>query len=241
VITSDNGMPYPRGKCNLYDWGVRMPLAIAWPGKIPADRVITDFVSLTDLAPTFLEAAGVPMPKEMTGRSLLPTLLSGKGGQVEKDRDRVFFGRERHDTFRKENGHPVGYPMRAVRTRQFLFIRNFKPDRFPSGDSVSTNQDNDRGPAKTFVVSHKTDPAVAPAYSRAYEKRPAEELYDLLKDPGQTTNVAGEDAYAQRRSELRAELGRWMIRMNDPRRPGSPNPDVFDSYPVYTRPRGKQK
>ena len=67
VVTSDNGMPYPRGKCNLYDWGTRMPLAIGWLGRIPPDRVIDDFVSLTDLAPTFLEAAGLPIPKAMTG------------------------------------------------------------------------------------------------------------------------------------------------------------------------------
>ena len=118
VVTSDNGMPYPRGKCSLYDWGTREPLAIAWPGKIPPDRVIDDFVSLTDLAPTFLEAAGVPIPAEMTGRSLLPMLLSDRSGRVEKDRDRVFFGRERHDSYRLENGHPVGYPMRALRTEQ---------------------------------------------------------------------------------------------------------------------------
>jgi N-sulfoglucosamine sulfohydrolase len=63
AVTSDNGMPYPRGKCSLYDWGTREPLAIAWPGRIAPGRMIDDFVSLTDLAPTFLEAAGVPSPK----------------------------------------------------------------------------------------------------------------------------------------------------------------------------------
>lgn len=239
VVTSDNGMPYPRGKCNLYDWGTRMPLAIAWPGKIPPNRVIADFVSLTDLAPTFLEAAGVSIPTEMTGRSLLPSLRSPKSGRVEKDRDRVFFGRERHDTFRTENGQPVGYPMRGVRTAEFLFIRNFKPDRIPSGDSTSTNQDNDRGPAKTFVVTHKTEPAIDPYYRRAYGKRPAEELYDLSKDPGQTNNVAGSPGYDGDQSQMRKTLEEWMTRMNDPRRPGSPDPDVFDKYPVYSRPRGR--
>lgn len=236
VVTSDNGMPFPRAKCNLYDWGTRMPLAIAWPGKIPPNRLITDFVSLTDLAPTFLEAAGVPIPNEMTGRSLLPALLSEKSGRVEEDRDRVFFGRERHDRFRIEDGQSVGYPSRGVRNAQFLYIRNFKPDRVPGGDSPDVNEDNDRGPAKSFLVTNKTDPAVEPFYTRAYAKRPAEELYDLSSDPGQVNNVAGESAYAGPQSELRAELDKWMTQINDPRRPGSDNPDIFDSYPFYRGP-----
>ncbi len=237
VVTSDNGMPYPRGKCSLYDWGTRMPLVIAWPGKIPPNRVIDDFVRLTDLAPTFLEAAGVPRPKEMTGRSLWPMLLSDRSGRVETDRDHVFFGRERHDSYRLENGQPVGFPMRAVRTEQFLYIRNFKPERLPAGDNPQKNQDNDQGPAKTSVVTHENDPAFRPFYLRAYGRRPAEELYDLAKDPGQLTNVAGTAAYSSAQSRLQTELDRWMTAMNDPRRPHSPDPDIFDRYPIRQRPR----
>lgn len=237
AVTSDNGMPYPRGKCSLYDWGTREPLAIAWPGKIPPNRVIDDFVSLTDLAPTFLEAAGVPRPAEMTGRSLLPMLLSDCRGRVEKDRDRVFFGRERHDSYRREDGQPVGYPMRALRTGQFLYIRNFKPERFPCGDDPEKNQDNDRGPAKTFVVTHKEDPAIKPFYDRAYGRRPAEELYDLAKDPDQLHNLAGDAAYTQTQTQLRAELDRRMTELNDPRRVEGKDPDVFDRYPIRQRPR----
>lgn len=239
VITSDNGMPYPRAKCNLYDWGTRMPLAISWPGKIPAGRVIDDFVSLPDLAPTFLEAAGVAVPKEMTGRSLLPMLTSNKGGKVEPDRDHAFFGRERHDVFREEDGRPVGYPSRGVRTEKFLYIRNFKPDRIPGGDSPTQNQDNDQGPAKTYVVTHQNDPAVKPYYDRAYAKRPAEELYDLAKDPQQHTNVAADPAYAAWVKEMRGLLDREMTALDDPRRPGGENPDVFDSYPVHREARRK--
>jgi N-sulfoglucosamine sulfohydrolase len=237
AITSDNGMPYPRAKCSLYDWGTREPLAIAWPGKIPPNRVIDDFVSLTDLAPTFLEAAGVPRPAEMTGRSLLPTLLSHRSGRVETDRDRVFVGRERHDSYRLEDDRPVGYPMRALRTDKYLYIRNFKPDRFPCGDDPNRNQDNDRGPAKTFVVTHKDDPATRAFYDRAYGRRPAEELYDLAKDPGQLRNVAADAAHAQTRAQLQAELNRWMTELKDPRRPDSPDSDVFDRYPIRQRPR----
>ena len=157
----------------------------------------------------------------------MPILLSKKTGRIEKNRGRVFFGRERHDSNRIENGHPAGYPMRGIRTGQFLYIRNLKPDRFPSGDDPAKNQDNDRGPAKTFVVTHKDDPAIKPFYERAYGKRPAEELYDLAKDPGQLNNVAADPAYKKTRSKLQSELNQWMATVNDPRRPGGSDPDIF--------------
>lgn len=235
VVTSDNGMPFPRGKCNLYDAGTRMPLAIQWPAKVKGGRVVTDFISHTDFAPTFLEAAGLKPPAEMTGRSLLQLLTGTKSGRVEAQRDKAFFGRERHDVFRLEQGLPVGYPMRAVRTDDFLYIRNFKPERMPAGDNTEKNQDNDRGPSKTFVAEYKDDPKVRPFYQLAYGKRPAEELYDLRKDPYQLNNIAGETQYAAEQKRLRAELNGWMRRMNDPRAlPGTAG-DVFDRYPVYTR------
>ena len=237
VITSDNGMPFPRGKCQLYDWGTRMPLAFSWGGHIPPNRVVTDMVSLTDLAPTFLDVAGLPIPKEMTGKSLLPILISNQQGRIEKNRDQVFFGRERHDTFRRQDGLILGYPMRAIRTDDYLYIRNFKPDRIPSGDIPTKNQDNDRGPAKAFVVGHKDDEAVRPYYQRAYGVRPAEELYDLAKDPKQWNNVALDEAYETTLVKMRLRLDTRMTALEDPRRPHGPHPDVFDTYPTYSRPR----
>jgi N-sulfoglucosamine sulfohydrolase len=96
VVTSDNGMPFPRCKSNLYDLGTRVPLAIRWPAKLAGNRRVDDLVSLIDLAPTFLQAAGVRPPSDMTGKSVLGLLLSGKSGRVEPHRDRVFTGKERH-------------------------------------------------------------------------------------------------------------------------------------------------
>ena len=148
VVTSDNGMPFPRAKTNLYDSGTRMPLAISWPAAVPGGRVVDDFVSHTDFAPTFLAAAGLAIPESMSGRSLLPLLQSKKAGIVEKERDRVFTGRERHTQMRAGG---VGYPMRAIRTRDFLYIRNYETDRWPSGDPPNFG-DIDNGPSKEFVV-----------------------------------------------------------------------------------------
>ena len=87
------------------------------------------------------------------------------------------------------------------------------------------------------MVTHKDDPATKPFYDRAYGHRPAEELYDLAKDPGQLRNLAGDAAYAQTRAQLRAELDRRMTELKDPRRPQGPDPDVFDRYPIRQRPR----
>ena len=106
VVTSDNGLPFPRCKANLYDLGTHVPLAIRWPGKIKAGRVVDDFVSLQDLAPTFMEIAGVKPPAAMTGRSLLDVLTSEKNGQVDSKRDKVFIGRERHNWCRKKKEVP---------------------------------------------------------------------------------------------------------------------------------------
>jgi len=84
VMTGDNGMPFPRCKMNVYDWGVRVPLVITWKARIPAGRISDDFVSFIDIAPTILEAAGVPVPREMTGRSLLPMLMSNRSGAMDE-------------------------------------------------------------------------------------------------------------------------------------------------------------
>jgi uncharacterized sulfatase len=230
VITSDNGMPLSL-VMTLYDWGTRMPLAMCWPAKVKGGRVVSDFVSFTDFAPTFLEAAGLKPGKDMTGRSLLLLLTTGQSGRVDKQRDRTYTGRERHDDFRKENNQPVGYPMRAVRTDDFLYIRNFRPERVPSADTPDRHTDNDPGPTKAFLAGHRDDPKFRRFHQLAYGPRPREELYDLRTDPGQLVNVAARPEYAAAKNRLAADLDRWMREMGDPRATG--NGDMFDTCPYY--------
>ncbi|RLD70649.1 MAG: heparan N-sulfatase, partial [Bacteroidetes bacterium] len=119
VVTSDNGMPFPKAKSNLYEYGTRMPLAIMWPSRIKKGRTVDDLVSLTDLAATYLEAAGIPVPKEMTSKSLMPILLSEESGFIDPDRTAVYTARERHGWTQK-NGEI--YAMRAIRTNEYLYI-----------------------------------------------------------------------------------------------------------------------
>jgi N-sulfoglucosamine sulfohydrolase len=233
VITSDNGWPFPRSKANLYDSGTRVPLAVRWPERIRPGRTLEDFVNLADLAPTFLEAAGVKPPAEMTGRSLLG-LLTGR--EKPGTRNQVFVERERHAHVRKGN---LSYPARAVRTRDFLYIRNFRPERWPAGDpelvhSVGPFGDCDDSPSKQLILHWRSDPPFVRYFERAFAKRPAEELYDLRSDPAQLDNVAERREYAAALADCRARLERWMKDTDDPR--SSSDDDRWDGYPYFGPP-----
>ncbi|MHC4995985.1 MAG: sulfatase family protein, partial [Planctomycetota bacterium] len=131
VFCSDNGWQMPRGLANLYDFGTRVPLVISWPGKIRGGRVADELVYLNDLAPTFLDLADVKIPEEMTAASLRRILLPEGSGVAPPIRDAVVLARERH-AYCREGG--LGYPGRAIRTRDYLYIRNYEPDRWPAGD-----------------------------------------------------------------------------------------------------------
>ncbi|WP_425617584.1 sulfatase-like hydrolase/transferase [Anatilimnocola sp. NA78] len=233
VVSGDHGPPgFPHGKCNLYDFGSNVSLAIRWGGA-KSGRVVDDLVSLTDLAPTFLEAAGQPIPERMTGHSLVKLLKSDKSGQVEPERNAVFIGRERHVENARADFMP--YPQRAIRTHDYLYIINFKPDRWPLGDPYRLDGDNvptateiteetrvtlpdeDAGPAKAWLVGVRNDPKWKAHFDWVYGKRPREELYDLRKDPHQLKNVAADAAYAQARAKMEEQLLGELRRTGDPR------------------------
>lgn len=229
VISGDNGWPFPRSKANLYDSGTRQPFAVRWPERFKGGRTIDPFVSLTDLAPTFLDAAGLKPLREMTGRSIVP-LLAGK---TQRGRDMVFVERERHANVRKGD---LGYPARAVRTKDYLYIRNFRPDRWPAGDpemwfSVGPFGDCDGSPSKEFIQAHRDDPEFGKFFRMGFEKRPAEELYDLSRDPEQIVNIAGLSKYSAAKKKLRGKLDNWMKETKDPR--ATSDDDPWDSYPYF--------
>jgi N-sulfoglucosamine sulfohydrolase len=247
AVSGDHGIPgFPNGKCNLYDFGAAVPLAIRWPGKAPAGRVVDDFVSLPDLAPTFLEAAGEKPLDVMTGRSLVSVLASEKSGQVDKSRDAVFVGRERHVAAARTGNLP--YPQRAIRTKDFLYIRNFKPDRWPMGigpghgvpaapmpslDLLTNNTfaafgDLDASPTKAWIATHPKQED-GRFFNIAFGRRPEEELFDLRIDADQTKNVANEEAYSAVRQELSTRLMTVLKETGDPRVTGDGT--TFDKPP----------
>jgi arylsulfatase A-like enzyme len=235
IFTSDNGMPFPRAKANLYDAGTRMPLAMRWPARIKSGQIIDVFVNLYELAPTVLEAAGVKPPSQMAGRSLLPLVA----GEKQDGRDMVFLERERHANVRKSD---LSYPIRAVRTSDFLYLRNLRPDRWPGGDpemwkAVGEFGDCDPSPSKDFILAHRSDPGVSHSFQLCFGKRHAEELYDLSNDPGQTNNVAAKPEYAEAQKKLRRVLDDWMTETGDPRL--KPEDDRWDKFPYYGNTQGE--
>ncbi len=231
VMSGDNGWPFPRCKANVYDGGTRQPLAVRWPARVPGGRVLDDFVNLMDLAPTFLEAAGQPVPPEMTGRSIVGLLT---GAKKPGSRQTVFVERERHANVRRGD---LSYPIRAIRTPEFLYIRNFRPDLWPAGDpemwkAVGPFGDCDDGLTKQYILAHRDEPDVQPLFQLCFGKRPAEELYDVKADPDQLHNLADQAAYADTQQKLRAQLDHWMRDTADPRAI-NPTDDRWDKYPYY--------
>ncbi len=255
VVTGDNGLPFPRCKSNLYDTGTATPLAICWGDKVRTGRVVEDFISLCDLAPTFLDVAGLIPHAQMTGRSILPVLMSDKSGNIDPKRNHILTGIERHDPAQPAPSE-AGYPIRAIRTHEFLYIRNFKPEFYPAGiegrcgrdtlhrpgkapprlipdsswqpDSFWPFSNIDPGPTKQYMMDHRDDPEVKPLFALAVAKRPAEELYVLARDPGQLKNVADDPAYAKVKNKLSKRLLTELRETGDPRLLGGG--DKFDEY-----------
>lgn len=237
ILSGDHGMPgFPGGKCNLYDFGTGVELIALMPGG-KGGRVVEDFVNLMDLAPTFLEAAGVKVPGGIDGRSILPQLKSEKSGWVDPTRDRVITGRERHVESARTGGLP--YPMRALRTKDFLYIRNFKPERWPMGEPLAvtdvftppakqlasntrlTFPDMDASPTKAWLIQNRRDAQWKWHYDYAFSLRPGEELYDLAADPHQIKNLAASHSYAERKAEMSSQLMALLQQSGDPRVTGS--------------------
>lgn len=225
LVTSDNGMPFPRVKGHMFEDACHMPMVIRW-GAAKGGRVVEDFVSFVDFAPTFLEAAGLAPHAQMSGRSLMNLLRADAAGQVDPARDHVILGRERTDLGRPDD---VGYPVRVLRTKDFWYSRNFEPDRWPSGNPETNYMDVDDSPTKRLVVQGEKTAEGRKYFDLAFGKRPAEELYDLRKDPACVNNVAADPQNAAVKSRLWAQLEGELRRHQDPRIVGDGS--VFDRYP----------
>jgi N-sulfoglucosamine sulfohydrolase len=225
VVTSDNGMEFSRAKPTLYEYGVRVPLAIYWSKLAKPGRTVDDFVLLTDIAPTFLSAAGIAVPDAMTGSSLLPIFNSGTAGQVEPQRDAVVVGYERHAGNIREGN--LTYPSRALYTRDFTYIKNYFPERWPVGDPPRYVES-----IPMLLQDPATHQFLEPYFSRITAKRPAEELYDLRTDPYQLQNVIDDPDYADALGDLRARLTAHLVQTQDPVELSGK--DIFSHYTYHS-------
>ncbi|MBW3538943.1 MAG: sulfatase [Planctomycetes bacterium] len=230
IVTSDHGMPFPRVKGYAYHDSNHIPLAVRWPRGVKSPgRAIDDFVDFTDLAATILDVAEIAeqdsgmMP--VTGKSWRPIFESDRSGQVVAQRDHVLIGKERTDVGRP---HDWGYPIRGIVTRDFLYLRNYEPSRWPAGNPETGYLDTDGSPTKTVILERGRQDRSDRYWQFNFGLRPADELYDLTGDTDCVHNLAADARHTGRVRALRERMEAALREQNDPRMFGRGH--VFDEY-----------
>jgi len=228
VVTADNGMPFPRIKGQEYEMSNHLPMAIMWADGIKhPGRTIEDLVSFIDLAPTYLEVAGVdwrdsgmaPTP----GKSLTPFF-----GEIQAQPHREFLliGKERHDVGRPND---AGYPIRGIVQGPFLLIRNYKTDRWPAGNPETGYLNTDGSPTKTEILNARRKGRDDAHWQLAFGLRPEYEMFNIETDRECLSNIADATRYAGVRAQMEKTMNQSLRTEGDPRVLG--NGDVFDEYP----------
>jgi len=202
-----------------------------WPKKIrKKNRKIEDYVSFTDFAPTILELTGLDPEKSgmypVSGKSLTDLLLSKKSGKINPERDHVLIGKERHDVGRPDN---QGYPVRGIIQGDYLYLRNFKPERWPAGNPETGYLNTDGSPTKTVLLNTLGTPDEY-YWCLNFGKRPEEELYNIKEDPECMENLSESAAHKSIKEELYQKMKEELLLQSDPRIAGEG--DIFDEYPV---------
>lgn len=210
MFWSDHGAGFPRAKRWATEAGLRVPLLMRWPGRIPAGHSRPDVVHLADIAPTVLELAGVPVPEHMQMRPL----LTADGADVVHH-GLAFGGRDRMDEQRDSS--------RTVRDARYRYIRHRHPDRSPFqwqhfAEKFSTWQDlrvRVNAEARQRAAGHPQDQLTALQRAVTGPYKPSEELYDLETDPHETTNLAADPHHATVLEHLSGALDSWLAEVGD--------------------------
>ena len=224
LFISDNGRPFPRDKTTLYDSGIKTPFIVHWPGRIDTGSRCNRLVSSVDIAPTFLELAGLSTPKVFEGRSFLLLLRNPKKSI-------------RNFVFAERNWHDYEDRVRAVRNRRFKYIRNFYNDlpNTPPADVVRSVA------YREMIRLRKEDRLVDAQKNTFMQPRAREELYDVQADPFELKNLAADPAQAKRLKRFRRTLAKWQQETGDTE-PRFRTLDEFSredgqALPVRERPR----
>jgi N-sulfoglucosamine sulfohydrolase len=231
IVTADNGMPFPRTKGQAYEYSNHMPLAIMWDKGIKnPGREVYDFISSIDFAPTLLEVAGISQSAsemhKMEGISFSDIFSSRKKGFVDKNRNWVLIGKERHDVGRPDD---VGYPIRGIVKEGFLYLRNYEPERWPAGNPETGYLNCDASPTKSLILNLRRA-GISPEYWKlSFGKRVRDELYYIGSDPECLNNLANDPGYNAVKRRLSDQLYDELLQQNDPRINGEA--DIFDNYP----------
>lgn len=231
IQTSDHGMPFPRAKAQEYEYSNHVPMAAMWPKGIKnPGRTVNDMVSFIDLAPTFLELAGIPFEESgmhsSPGRSLTDILYSEKEGQVNPDRDIVLIGKERHDYSRPNN---QGYPIRGIVSDEYLYLYNYDISLWPAGNPEIGYLDIDGSPTKTEILRMFREGEDDSYWKLSMGKRQTpEEFFKISEDDECMTNLAYVEEYKETKEKMKTKMETMLKEQEDPRMFG--NGDVFNSY-----------
>lgn len=206
IFMGDNGHAFPHGKGSLFDPGLNVPCIARWPGRIRPGGASNNLLSGEDITPTFLEAAGVAPLKEMSGRSFLPLLT---GSASYKARDFIFAGRFPHGNanFTEKTKAATFDLARAARSANHKLIWNYTPYQ----EYLPVDSANDAS-WREMVAAHEAG-KLSPLIDKAYftRPRPVVQLFDLLKDPSELNNVAGQPEYAEIENQLKRALQEKMV------------------------------
>lgn len=254
VVTSDNGMSFPRAKANLYEYGIHMPLAICLPSQSTEQQTgkqkSTDaIVNLIDVTATIYDVCDVEPQMELSGTSLSDLLSDAPA----KERTATYSGRERHSSSRWNS---LSYPCRCVRTQDYLYIRNYTPERWPagtpqkyasakydaSGRLVESKlgpehggyHDIDACPTLSFMISQRNDEKIGPLFHLSVDKRPREELYDIRNDAACLTNLALSPSHAGDLAGMRKLLTDKLTETGDLRETDFESSHIWEQYPRYS-------
>ncbi len=231
IVTADNGMPFPRVKGMAYEYANHMPMAIMWGKGIKnPGRILNDYISFIDIAPTLLETASVKVSESgmqpVQGKSFTNLFYSRKNGKIDLTRDHVLIGQERHDVGRPDD---AGYPIRGIVKDGYFYIRNYKPDRWPAGNPETGYLNTDGSPAKTLILNMRRSGRSKKFWDLSFGKRAEEELYKIITDPQCMNNLAGKPELNSLKNTLSAQMEKELLEQSDPRMLG--NGDIFDKYP----------
>jgi N-sulfoglucosamine sulfohydrolase len=204
IFTSDQGAQWPFAKWTVYDAGIRVPLLIRWPGVITPGSATDAMVSLADIVPTFIEAAGGKAPEGLDGQSFLKVLRDS----AQSHRENIF---ATHTGDREWNRNPA----RCIRTARYKLILNLAPEiTYTTHIDLAKDHDGGREYWPSWEAEAKTDRRALAVIDR-YRNHPREEFYDLLTDPYEVHNLIGDQKYADIIADLRAKLAEWRKGQGD--------------------------
>ena len=204
VFTADQGPQWPFAKWSLYDYGIRAPLLIRWPGIVKAGSQTSAMVSHVDLVPTFIEMAGGSQPEEIDGKSFLQVLK----GNTDIHRNVVF-------ATHTGDGMMNRSPSRMLRTSRYKYILNLAPENtYHTHMDKANDHDGGREYWTSWVEKAKNDKHAQDVLHR-YHNHPREELYDLESDPEEKNNLSADGKYRELIGRFRKELSEWRQGQGD--------------------------